>query len=90
MNLDIIALVVWVLNLEVNSTLGNIWWRIGADGKKHVNACGLLELFKAPWYTFKLWDIRFWDVNPYIFFVLYVLVKAVILNISKDNIPLKS
>lgn len=62
---------IFVLSLELRPDMGNVWWRIGADGSYHFSWGGLCQIFVAPFHHMVLWTPRFWDINP------YVLIPAV-------------
>lgn len=77
-NFIVFAFLIWLLNLELNPTLGNIWWRTCEDGNRHLNIKGLVHVLMSPFYDKRLWLPRFWDFNPYMFIPTCILLKYVI------------
>ena len=75
----------WLLNLELNPSLGNVWWRITTDGHRSLNLNSLCTLFTKPLTYCGLWHPRFWDVNPYTYFFLCGVIIDVLRKTQQDR-----
>jgi len=56
----------FIIYLELSPRLGNIWYRTGSDGLKHINFSGLIEFVYKPFTHGFFWRPQFWDINIYI------------------------
>jgi hypothetical protein len=61
--------------LELSPGLGNIWYRIGADGARHFSPKSLLSIIVNPLISSDLWQPSLWDVNYLIFISIWLLVR---------------
>ncbi len=55
----------WIAYLELSPTLGNIWWRQGAEGLKEFCPWGIWATAIAPFRHVAFWHPSFWDMNPW-------------------------
>ena len=62
----VLSTLLYILSLELRPGLGNIWWRINADGHYRTSFKGLRSIFAAPLSQPVMWKLSFWDMNPYI------------------------
>jgi hypothetical protein len=71
----LLYLIIFAIYLETNPNLKNIWLRIGADGKKHINLYSFYNFIIQPFYMKELWKPQFWDINYFVgsFFTILVL-----------------
>ncbi len=63
--LNIILFISWLIYLELNPSLGNIWLRPDENNNYVVN---LSFLFTEPFKNSLLWNYNFLDLNVYIIF----------------------
>jgi hypothetical protein len=62
-----LSLIAFIIYLECNSTLGNIWYRISDDGTRRVSLTGLLYFLARPFTDKLFWNCNMWDLNSVIF-----------------------
>ena len=67
----ILYFIIFALYLELNPSLGNIWYRIGEDGMRHIQLVNLLYFIIEPLKNRFLWNLEFLDLN---FFVGALLI----------------
>ena len=67
----ILYFIIFALYLELNPSLGNIWYRIGEDGIRHIQLVNLLYFIIEPLKNRFLWNLEFLDLN---FFVGALLI----------------
>jgi hypothetical protein len=67
----LIHFIVFAFYLELNPALGQIWYRIGADGLRHVKLWNLFDFIIKPLYVRELWYPEYLEFN--FFFNLIVL-----------------
>ena len=53
-----VVFVIWTIRLELDPGMGNTWWRIGPDGKKHFAPNAIFRFAVSPltdsaWWTHK-------------------------------------
>jgi hypothetical protein len=74
----LLYLIIFMIYLELNPKIGNVWYRIGSDGKKHINLSSLYNLIVQPLYSIDLWYPSFWDLNYFVgtFFTILILNYA--------------
>lgn len=53
----------FALYLELNPRLTNIWYRTGADGKKHIYPSNYVNFMFKPFTTRELWYLHLLDCN---------------------------
>lgn len=61
-----IYLFIFAFYIELNPRLGNIWYRIGEDGLKHIQLQNLLYFILEPLQNLFLWHSEFLDLNYFI------------------------
>ena len=59
------TLIVFIFSLELRPCMGNVWCRMGDDGKKHFCLGGIFAIFQAPFKMLCFWYPKHWDINPY-------------------------
>ena len=81
------ATVTYAFYIELSPGMGNIWYRTGIDGLKHIKLNNLLNIMINPLISCDLWNPRLWDTNYFIFITLWFLVKriGVAINTSISN-----
>ena len=52
--------------VELAPGLGSIWFRIGADGYRHVNLESYLHFLTRPLFMRELWSLEYWDINYFV------------------------
>lgn len=76
----------WFLSyLELSPKLGNIWYRVASDGKKHINLGSLREFIYKPFMQSFFWWPQFWDINIYIGLYITALLIKFIYKVINDN-----
>jgi hypothetical protein len=59
-------LIIFGLYLELGKGLGNVWYRIGADGARHIRISHLFSFILKPFSIKELWLPINWDINYFI------------------------
>ena len=77
--------IVWLLNLELNPGLGNIWWRTTQCNTRSFSLTGIIQMFTAPFFQYQLWLPRFWDVNPWTFFVVSKIIVSTVTSLMNKG-----
>ena len=54
---------IFILYLELNPKLGNIWYRISSNGNKTINLTSLTNHLKEPLKNKEFWRPKNWDIN---------------------------
>jgi hypothetical protein len=71
--------IIWFLNLELNPSLGAIWYRPNENGDYVFTLKNIIHLLKYPFQSTFLWNLKLWDVNFYLFLfftsIYYILYK---------------
>jgi hypothetical protein len=49
--------------LELSPQIGNVWYRMGADGIRHIRPENLLAFMVKPLSMVELWYPHNWDIN---------------------------
>jgi len=81
----LLVFIIWLFNLELNPSLGNIWLRPNEFGDYIFAPINILNLLIKPFQlisrgstgvpaTESLWSFHFWDLNFYIFLSLSLLI----------------
>ena len=60
--------------IELSPGLGNIWYRTGVDGCKHIRLDNLWSLMINPLISRDLWTPSLWDTNYFIFMAIWFVV----------------
>ena len=72
--------------LELSPKLGNIWYRVAEDGKKHINLGSLKEFFTKPFTNSFFWWPKYWDINIYIgLYLTIVIINFVYKDLSNSK-----
>jgi hypothetical protein len=71
-------LIFFISYLELSPSLGNIWYRIGSDGFRHIQLLGIIEVIKKPLTSLFLWHPQFWDINFFIGSVICIIIWFII------------
>ena len=75
MILYILLFILWLIYLELNPSLGNIWLR---PDENNILRPNILFLFTEPLKNIILWQYKFIDLNVYvIIFVIYIINNIV-------------
>lgn len=76
----------FILNLEFDRKMGNVWYRINSQGYKVFNIKGILIFFIKPFFNKHLWHFKLWTLNPYVSGYIFLLsVKYLLLYHSQDS-----
>ncbi len=68
----------WILNLELNPSIGGIWLRSDQNGDTIIVFQNIINLLKAPFQYDWFWNIRMWDINWITFFIIsFILIKFI-------------
>jgi hypothetical protein len=78
--LILIIFILWMLNLEINPTLGKVWLRPDHNGNLIFCPQNLILFLIKPFQNIWLWEPRFWDINFYTFFIICFLVYNYIIE----------
>jgi hypothetical protein len=75
-----IYLVIFAIYLELAPGIGNVWYRVGVDGLKHIRLSHLFSFIIKPLSMIELWYPSNWDLNYFIgagisSFLFYNLIK---------------
>lgn len=82
----IVALVIFILNMEVDPKLRNIWYRTDVTGIKVINFSNIRGFFIAPFKNLIFWYPRYITINPYLFCYTFLLVlKHYHIHVDKVN-----
>ena len=73
----ILYFIIFAIYLETSRSLGNIWFRVGADGKKHINLHSLYNFIIQPFYTKELWYPSFWDINYFVGSIITIIILSI-------------
>lgn len=86
----IVTIIIWMLNLQFNPSLGHIWIRPDENGKKIFAWRNLIQMLIEPFRNLYLyykdiphvsfWNPRMWDIN---FYTLFIIVYIVTLFLKK-------
>ena len=58
-----LSFITWILYLEINPELGNIWIRNNSENKRTLQMNNLFKLMKEPFYNNTFWEMENWDLN---------------------------
>jgi hypothetical protein len=61
-----IYFIIFALYLEFNPALGNIWYRTGEDGLKHLQLQNLFYFILEPLHKPFLWKFEYLDLNFFV------------------------
>ena len=61
--------------LELNPKITNVWYRIGADGARHINLPSLWNFVTGPITMIEFWYPTNWDIN---YFIGAIAVSALV------------
>ena len=64
-----LSLILYLLYLELNPKLGNIWIRYDENNIRRIgwhSITGLIDFTIYPLKNFRMWFPKFWDLNPFI------------------------
>jgi hypothetical protein len=84
MNLILISLSIsfplWLLNLQFNPKIGNVWIRPDETGERVFCYKSIINVLKEPFINWYFWKPCNWDINFYTFFgitylIIYLLNK---------------
>jgi hypothetical protein len=75
-----IYFIIFSLYLELSTGIGNVWYRVGVDGLKHIRFSHLFSFIIKPLSMIELWYPSNWDLNYFIgagisSFLFYNLIK---------------
>lgn len=72
-----ITVVVWLFNLEFNSSLGNVWLRPDHTGTTRFSYRSLITLLIEPFKNPFFWYPYNWDINFYTLLgIVYLISKC--------------
>ena len=77
----IIGIIIFILYLELNPKLGNIWYRINENKLYQFRPQNILQYFIKPFTNIIFWYPINWDINPYIFSTIITLFFTNIRNL---------
>lgn len=77
----LVSSILWLLNLQFNPKIGNVWIRPDDTGKKVFCPMSIISLLIAPFQNLYFWFPSNWDLNFYTFFGITYLIIS-ILNIK--------
>lgn len=60
--------------LELSPKIGNVWYRMGADGIRHVRPENLLAFIVKPMTMVELWYPSNWDINYIVGILITILL----------------
>ena len=60
--------------LELSPQIGNVWYRMGADGIRHVRPENLLAFIVKPMTMVELWYPSNWDINYIVGILITILL----------------
>lgn len=62
----LIYFIFFLVYLELNPSITNVWYRIGVDGARHINLPSLWHFITKPFSMIELWYPQNWDINYFI------------------------
>lgn len=62
--------ILWVINLELNPAITNVWLRPDINGEISFCPFNLVLLLIKPFQELWMWNPVFWDINFYTFFII--------------------
>lgn len=57
----------FILYLELNPFIKNIWYRKDQTGNYEINFLNIIPYYYEPLTSIMFWNPIFWDLNPYIY-----------------------
>ena len=83
-------LIIFSAYLELGNGLGNVWYRIGVDGYRHIRFSHLFTFIMKPFSMIELWYPQNWDINYFAGATIFTfLFKNLINIINKYNTSYK-
>lgn len=73
-----ITFILFGIYVEVNPTMGNIWWRYNSNCIKEIRIQNLITLIFAPFYYIFYWIPNMWDINFFIWWIIIYLISLII------------
>lgn len=67
-------LLVWLINLETNPSLGGIWWRVNVNGDKCIQIGNALNFAYHSFFDPIFWNLNMLDVNIITFLSLGLIL----------------
>ena len=71
----IIATFLFGIYVEINPTIGNIWYRINTNGVIQIK--NLFIFMFAPLQYIFYWNISMWDINFFIYWITIYLIFSI-------------
>lgn len=73
----IIFIIVYLINLEFNPGLGNIYIRPNESNQKILVLKNIIPFFVLPFRNLNFWKPSLWDVNPYtLFLIIFIIISG--------------
>lgn len=69
----VLPFVLWLLNLELNPGLGNVWIRTNVQGNKTFTPINIINLIIAPIKHKFMWNISMFDTNIFMFYLVCIM-----------------
>lgn len=70
--------IIWLLNLQFNPKIGNVWIRPDESGKRVFCPKSIISLLIAPFQNLYFWYPKNWDLNFYTIFGITYLIISII------------
>ena len=72
----ILSVIIWILYLEINPELGNIWIRTDHTGDRKVNLYNIIIFITESLKVSKMWEINFlWENIIYAIPSIYIIIS---------------
>lgn len=69
----------FLIYLEASPRIGNVWYRMSDDGRRHLNVSSLLHFLFRPFRDITFWKPSMWDLNVVVFTLLgsgiYMIIR---------------
>lgn len=62
----------FIINLETDKKMGNIWYRINSKGFKQVNLTNIIPFLYLPLYNYHFWLPNMWINNIYLSSIVFL------------------
>ena len=70
----IISTIIFAIYVEINPSMGNIWYRIDSNGIKRINIISLFNLMLGPLRYLFYWNLTNLDINFFIHWLVVFLI----------------
>lgn len=69
--LFIIITIIFLLYIQFSPQMGNVWWR-----ENYFSPMGAINVILYPLKEVKMWNINMWDINYFIWLLVFFIFYA--------------